>query len=317
MKIGLVTTWNISCGHAEFASNLVDSVTSVDKSIEFKPITATDDNAIIEEAKDVDIVHLIYGGSPGFGFIQASTACTLRSMGKKVVLSNQVTRPDVNNSPLFDACDALISTEPLPHDNRFTYIPMGIPDGWVATGEPENLVGTIGFPFSWKGIPDIARAAKNVGMGFVGILPDYPLTLGECRAVRDNIKQVNPDSELYSDWLSREDVKRILGKCAVLVFAHRPYPNVPLGVSSACRYGLAVGRPVVFNKFEMYRDLFSYADELYFVNDDTVDNLSATLQEAVKGTKKPKRLLVDMSWKACGQKFKDVYTNLLEIQETI
>lgn len=306
IRVGLVCTWGVRCGHAEFASNIVERVPEVD----FKPITDMSDFGIVSNSSDVDLIHIIWDGY-GFSPMTEHAVRTVQALGKKVVLSNQTTRPDVNNHPLMDACDRVISTEPLPHDPRFTYIPMGIPDGWVANSEPENLVGTVGFPFSWKGIPHIVQAVKQAGMGFMGVLPDYPPTAAQCEGERQQIRQVLPEAILHTAWLSKGEVREQLSRCKVLLFAHRPYPGIPYGVSSACRYGLAVGRPTVFNRFEMYRDLFPYEDELYFVEDDSVDNLAATITTAATNVKRPDRLLKDMSWNKCATQFLEIYKSLL------
>ena len=276
MRVGLVTTWGIRCGHAEFASNIVDNLPQV----EFKPITDMTDSGMLAGCQDVDLIHIVWSVG-GFSPMTSSGVRQIQAMGKKVLISNQTTRPSGNRIDILNVADKVVSTEE--NEDGFLYIPMGVPDGWVATEKPEKMIGTVGFPFSWKYKPDLARAARQAGFGFLGILPDYPPTVPETTQQRAEIMSVHPEAILFKDWIGKEEVKKQLGRCAVQVFAHRPYPHGQTwGVSSACRYGIATGRPCIFNRFDMYRDLFPYEDGLYFAEpqNDTVSGLADLIVKA-------------------------------------
>lgn len=307
MKVGIVTTWGVKCGHAELAENLVENLPHV----EFIPITNMTNEGMLEQVDNVDIFHISWGH--GFSHMTADGIHAIHAKGKKVVLLDYTTKPDdpINSAPIFDVVDKLISTEKV-FDHRFEFMPHGIPDNWIATQEPEHLVGTIGFPLAWKGLSLLAHAANEAGLTLLGILPDLPSAIDQGRAARAEIQQIQPNAILFEQWLTREEVKLQLGRCAVQLFAHNPPPGLQTyGVSSACRYGIATGRPCVFNQYEMYRDLFDYEDELYFTSND-VASLAATLKQAIlPDAKRPNRILKEASWHKCALRYEEIYKELI------
>jgi hypothetical protein len=78
------------------------------------------------------------------------------------------------------------------------------------------------------------------------------------------------------------------------------------------RFGLAAGRPVVVTRHHHFRDLFSYPDEVYFVeNDDLTATVKKVLNDIDNGCAKfPNKLLEDMSWTKCASMYVDLYKGL-------
>lgn len=303
MKVGLVTAWTDRCGLSECSRNIVKNVPGVD----FKIISETDDQSMLEGTRDCDIVHISYE----FNLCLMSPK-GIKALNKPVVMTYFNSNPNSNLFDLTDACNKIVVLEPSADDDpRFVYIPMAIPSGYQATKEPENLVGTIGFPFPWKCMDEISRAAHQIGMGFLGIMPAHPwMDTSNCLQMQQKARAANPQSEIYTEWLEFDDVMQQLNRCKVLCFAHREN-NETSGISSATRYGLATGRPVVMTRFTMYRDLFPYNDEIYFMDmkGDTLQ-LAELLKLAAEGKHYPKRLLEDFSWKTAGEKYLKIYQEL-------
>lgn len=307
MKVGLVTGWAERCGLTECSKNIIRNVPGV----EFKVIEEPYDQAMLDGTRDCDIVHIAYE----FNVVHISPE-GIKALNKPVVMTYFTSLPENNLSALTDACDRIVVLEPTKDtDSRFVYIPMAIPEGYVATQEPENLVGTIGFPFPWKKMPEIARAAQMAGMGYLGIMPSHPwMDTPNCIKQQIECRQVNQHAEVFTEWLSIEEVMKQLGRCKVVCFAHRENDQT-WGISSSTRYGLATGRPIVMTRFTMYRDLFPYEDEIHFVD---MGVNTEQLADALKTAEvKPKRVLQDFSWKTAGEKYLDIYNELFKQKEKV
>lgn len=303
MRVGLVTGFtNERCGMTEYAKNIMRNVHGVD----FKVIPDTSDAGMLAGATDCDIVHISYEYN-----VVTVTPQGIRDVGKPVLMTYINSNPDSNNRGLTNACARVVVLEPTKDsDPKYTYIPMAIPEGQVAMQEPENLVGAVGFPFQWKRMPAIAEAANYAGMGFLGVMPTHPWDVGGCNGQQQEAKRVCPNSQIFTEWLTFEEVMGNLGRCKVICFAPR-HIDGSSGVSSSVRYGLAVGRPIVLTDFLMYRDLLPYSDEINFVPMSyETPQLGNALLEAAKGEKKPNRVLKDLSWKTAGEQYKKIYEEM-------
>jgi len=303
MKVAMATTWPDGCGVAECAANIMRHIPEV----EFKIISDLTDNGLYQGSRDCDIVHLAYEFN-----VFNITPSGIKGMNKPVVMTYYNSLPSGNQNPLTDVCDHVVLLEKtVDEGDRWTHIPMAIPTGRVATQEPENMVGTIGFPFEWKRIERIASAAREAGMKFLGILPTHTwMGIEQCMRVQQNIMRDCPDSEVYMNWLPVDKVFECLGRCKVTAFCHGPNDQTS-GISSSTRYGLATGRPSVFTRFTMYRDLLPYEDELYFVDMDiSIWDLSRVFLMAANGAKKPQRILEDYGWAGAADQYRKIYQEL-------
>ena len=308
MKIALATSWPDKCGVAEYSQNLVKSLPNV----KFKIVTDLTDAGIAAASKDCDLIHLAYEPS-----IFKLSISGIKSWKKPTVMTYFPSNQYSNLGGITNACDKVVLLEET-NDNhpKYVYIPMGIPDGEVANYVPEeNMIGTIGFPFHWRGYPYIAHCAWQLGMKYLAIAPTHPWLLkNECEAEQAEIKRVYPKTELYTEWMPTEDVFKKLRRCSVILFSYRS--DNPSGVASAVRYGLATGRPIILGRYKMHRDLVKYEDELYFVSQNAdVPELMETIKVAKLGAKKPNRLLHDMSWSKAGKMYEALYKELTDSEK--
>lgn len=304
MKIALATSWPDKCGVAEYSQNLVKSLPDV----EFKIITDLSSSGIAAGSKGCDLIHLSYEPS-----IFNIDIAGVKSWKKPVVMTYFPSNEYSNLKGITHACDKVVLLEQTTDNNpKFVYIPMAIPDNEVAEYIPEeNMVGTIGFPFHWRGFPYIAHCASQLGMKYLAIAPTHPWLLkNECEAQQAEIKRVYPQTELHTNWLPTAEVFKKLRRCSVIVFSYRS--DNPSGVASTVRYGIATGRPIVLGRYKMHRDLVQYEDELNFVsaNADWPEVMEA-IKLAKLGAKKPNRILKEMSWSKAGKMYKDLYEELI------
>lgn len=304
MKIALATSWPDKCGVAEYSQNLVKHLPNV----QFKIITDLTNSGIAAGAKGCDLIHLSYEPS-----IFKVDMAGIKSWGKPVVMTYFPSNQYSNLKGITNACNKVVVLEETADNHpKFVYIPMAIPDGELALTPPEeNLVGTIGFPFHWRGFPYIAHCAQQLGMKYMAIAPTHPWLLkNECEAEQAEIIRAYPQSEVFTDWLPTAEVFKQLRRCSVIVFSYRT--DNPSGVASTVRYGIATGRPIVLGRYKMHRDLVNYEDELNFVsaNADWPEVMEA-IKLAKEGAKKPNRILEDMSWRKAAKMYADIYSELI------
>ena len=283
---------------AEYARNLIKALPD----IEFIICTDLTDNGLME-GLGCDLIHLLYNPSV---FHVTGVGIEKLSQSKKVVMTC-FNGSDV--SPYWKV-HRMITHDPRVTGTNVTHIPLGIPDGWVKNGSPEDKVGIIGFPFVWKGMSKIAEAVSKIGMGLTAITPVHPwYRRNECLEEIANIRDKHPTADISASWMDFDAAMGKLRKCAVTCFVFQ-HDNGG-GISSSVRYGLATGRPCVISQHDMYSDLFPYKDEIYISPRHGVEEIAFMLRVAEGQNIGPKRVLKDMSWKVCADKYRQVYNEVL------
>ncbi len=302
ITVDLITSWQERCGIAEYALDLTQNVKDVKFVMHGRPFSAHD-------VFEGDIVHLIHGIYLMRHWLPEDTQ-RLRDAGKKTLCTYCDTTDIWSGNELSHSFDRVVVHEPT-LDESAVVIPHGIP-GWKNPGiAPQNKIGTAGFPVEHKGFLELARVAKDLGVGFLAIAPESEHA--DTHAVMQQVREICPEAEIITDWLHRASVISKLAECAVVAFTHRN-PGSHTGISGSVRMGLAAGRPTVTSRSSQFKDLFSYADEIYILPTDNHDDrqLRGVVEQALKPeAKTPKRILEDMSWEHSGQMYKDVYRQLL------
>jgi hypothetical protein len=282
---------------------------------------------ILGAAEDCQIVHVAYehslhGHLVGVGIFnrlraaEKKTVCTFYNMwpddGSYLISSPFYTR----QNPILKEFDAVVVQDPHtdPKDG-FIYIPQGVMDVPKATVVEPSL-GTAGFPTEVKGSLIMARVAQHLGLGVMQFMPEskYADAQGMARRIRGMV----PTADLYFDFHPQEHIASRLSECLLTCWLYRAF-NGQSGISGSAHLGLAAGRPVVVSRAGMYRDLFDYEDEIYFVDSDqpSFENVLPVVQKVLAdigagNPKRPRRLLIDAGWQRCGQLYGGIYRRLVD-----
>lgn len=296
MKVGLVTSWNERCGIAAYAANLVKHCSGIDFVIIPRTTLISDALEIISKC---DVFCLNY--EPGI-LGQWTREIVLRIQKPRVLILH--TSHGGNNSSVFtDAFTKVVVHERT--QDHFTFIPIGIPDN-ITSEEKEYEVGTVGFPFPWKGFTQVAEACKIINIKCLIIIPES--RHADAHATQDHLLQVNNEATVITDWLSEEEVISKLSKCKITAF---PFHGGNFGISASCRLGLAAGTQLLLSKCRQFNDLYAYEDEIEFIDFPTKESVVAGILNLWGSGKKPSRVLDDMSWKRSGNLYKKLFEELV------
>lgn len=319
MIVGLVTNWGVKCAVAEYAKALADSCLRLNHDVEFKIVTGVLNYEGVEaQTRDVDIIHFNYC-KHAFSAMDPDQFNTFKGKGKPVILtfhesSHWQTRR-VAACPLADYVvihDKLRDGPPPPANVRV--IPFGVPIVDVAGIRVDNVVGTFGCAFPWKGLYPLAWACGQLGIGFEPVLsePDSDQGKWSWEFIEKEILSVCPTANIFEGWYDVEDIVQHLAGCAVVALPFDPHAPI-MGISASVRLALAAKRPLVVTRFAHFSDLYDYEDEVYFEDGNLKETIQLALTDIKLGIeKKPDRILQDMNWNRVAGMYCDLYEESLK-----
>lgn len=306
MKVALISTHNERCGIAEYAGNLVEFANIDPPGVEFKLIDAHQGwDACCVASRGCDIAHINY--EPGiFPWLGMPQALHLRNENLKTVVTLHTSMDSGNKSIWTDCFDKIVVHEhctDLAVAKNFVHISQGIRPVKKPTNIRNGYIASVGFPFSWKRFPAVAALAKKVGKRCLLIMPESSHV--DVEAVKVQCLAVNPECEFITDWLTQDEILKILSQCDATVF---PYDTQNYGMSGAVRLGIGAMRPVVVSQCRQFKDLEQYnGDGIYFATGD----LDVALEEALTKGRAPYSCLKAQSWLVTAGMYVDLYKGLL------
>lgn len=307
--VALVTTWEHACGIAEYSKNLVQNCPGFDFRIISYPYDAA---SIRQRAQGCSLINFQYES----GFLGIFSPGVMQSFGMPAVLTLHDSFPSNNRGiyPFTNEADKVIVHEHT--DDGFVEIPQPIPqfsDQWSASS---TLVGTAGFPLSWKGFPELARAVELVRRETSQITavrflaPVNPHC--DTNVMERTVRQICGAVEYDKQWNTQDELIRKLSECRVVVY---PYRDGKPGISSAVRMGLASRAQIVLTRCQQFKDLFGYEDEIEFCPiPPEPRQIADAILRVLENGKRPKWVLDDMNWGKAGKMYADVYKEVLGIQ---
>jgi glycosyltransferase involved in cell wall biosynthesis len=301
MKVALITSWNERCGIAEYAKNLITNCPTV----EFEIIPREVPIEVVRPILEVnDIISLNY--EPGI--LGHWNEKVIRSLNKPSVLTLHTSHDGNNSSELTSAFTRVVVHEQT--QEGFTFIPMGIPKPFHEDGVTIHFdVGTVGFPFPWKGFNEVVLACKKINASCLVIAPES--RHADTEGMEKHLKSLYSNVTYISEWFDQNQVISLLEGCSISAFL---YHGGNYGISAACRLGLAARTKIVLTRNRQFRDLYSYEDEIQFVsNPPNIDEVANTFHYLLSDriTMKPKRVLEDYSWNKAGEMYTKLYEELL------
>ncbi len=314
LKLAFVSNWDERCGNAEYARNLAEHVQK-HSDIELKRVgRPLSFEHVYKETRDVDVIHfncvtpefreIATEFEPWTRFKEDGKALTMmlqdNTQSKTERAAQMVYREGAGRpwQRVFD-CVAVHAAPDEGHSypSNVRVIPHGLIQVDMGSVSPEPKIGTAGFPMPWKGFVHCAMAAKTLNLGYLAVMPESHHVGAE--QTRKPILDVLPEAEVITDWIPHRQIIRRLAECFCVVYAYDlEYPGFPCeGISGAVRFGLATGRPIVISRSTMFRDLFAYPDEVYFMDNGLENALARVVNDWNNGTaKRPKKIVEDMNW---------------------
>lgn len=260
MKVRLVTTWNQPCGIAEHSAMLKEAVEAADPSIEITP----DYGALDPFALDItgaDVLHLNYHAALHSRYTPDVIAEIQRETRLPVVVTYHDTIGEISPAELrasgdhrldrleqlSQIADALVvheSCEGLGIDDGedHHYWRMGVPaplsplQRLPLAWRDQPILGSIGFPFPWKNVEQLALITRRIGWALLLIAP------GVTPAQADEWRRLNPDVTIFPAFLPRAHALSLLSACDATAF---PYTGGGTGQSGAILQGIAARKPVI------------------------------------------------------------------------
>lgn len=305
MRVALMSTFGQMCGLSEYAANLIRHSTGV----EFEVLTQGSWTYEALMAAKYDVLHVNYAnGQLG---CEDMVMNVMHQKFHKGVITQHLSNEVNNFNSFMSSFRKVVIHEKAPDGSVF--IPMGIPE---VLEEPATdfilSIGTVGFPFPWKSLPEVAAASQMLGMGCLMFAPDT--CHANTHAVERTVKQQNPHTYYIKEWKTYDNVVKQLATQAVNVFAYNTAGRgmyIDVGTSSAVRMGLAARRPVVVTRTcRQFRDLLDYEDEIEFADSHHPQHLAEAIQRVLANGKRPNRILKDMSWTTVANHYKSLYQEI-------
>ena len=307
MKVAFVTSSDLKCGIGAYGRALISRLPQVEWTVVGHRTVGADLPATGTAAdRRFDVVHVNY--EPGL-FPPPVLAHVLR-FGRRSLLTLHTSRDGDNRTGITEAFDRTVVHERCLNlgmaGSRFVHVHMGLPEPVPSTARshlPPCDVGSVGFPFPWKGFPQVAAAAYQLGLTCGLLMPesphvDYRLAEAACRAACPT------GLTTVSHWVDEPDVLASMRACRTTAFA---YQGQNAGISGAVRLGLAAGQPMVLTRCRQFCDLFPYEDEIEFVPTPHPADVAAGIARVLANGKRPSRVLADLSWASAAAKYLDLY----------
>lgn len=319
IKVALVTSGLPHCGIAEYGKNLMKHLPEVEWTViphnDFRNVGG----ARLPEG--CEIVHVNY--EPGL-FPSLENWWAVGPHPIKTVLTLHTSHEGLNASKTTDRFDRVVVHEScedlfrVRYDapRHFVFIPMGIPDllsdsekdiaDAVREYRKRDIV-SVGFPFPWKGFPEVSEAAARLGKECLFILPPGHVSaepiVAECE------KRNHGRNHYITGWFDERDTIKLLYTGDVAVFA---YHGGNSGISGAVRLALAAELPtIVTGSCRQFRDLRIFEDEIEFVDSPDPGLIAQGIQNVMETGKRPKRILDEMSWRNSARQYYQLYEELL------
>lgn len=332
MKVLLVTSVG-ACGIAEHSQMLMASVAAADPSIQIHSTGGVlEPRAIC--TNDYDIVHLNYHAglhsqwTPDEVRRVQNTRRNSTTTGTKVLITFHDT--GVPNSSqclnLYEVADTFVVHEPCEDLPEAHYWRQGIPAarGAIQYGGrsrtekidycfkaywSQPVLGSVGFPFGWKGFDLLAQATARAGWALLLMTP---------RATPEDIERWtlwNPDSLIIPTFEPAETVVSHLSGCDATAFC---YACANTGTSGAIRQGIAARKPVIASEFPAGRQMRDLQTDdlgsrvITWINPDLTSLTRALSEVRIAPIDAGMVALATQdSWKSVGEKYARLYASLV------
>lgn len=249
LRVCLATPWDTACGIAEHSRMLKAAIEMADPLIEVLPLPAAVDPKS-EDRGGWDVLHLNYQAALHSRWTPEAIRNAREPIGglrgpRPVVVTYHDT--GVPNSDqckgVIAAADAAVVHEPfddLPAEKTY-YWRMGVPAArlpWQFDGRDRvrPILGTVGFPFSWKCYDELARVTGEIGWGLMILAP------GATEADVWRWHALNPHTLVETQFLTQGEVQSRLAGCDATAFTYVCHNT---GQSGAILQGIAARKPVI------------------------------------------------------------------------
>ena len=274
MRLAAITSSG-ACGIADYADQLIAALKSIDLSIEVmrdpawldpeafwhwltgpapagttptRPVVWLNHHAALHARWTPEWVRRIQGSMPVVATLHDTRA------------GNADSRNSAQLMRLYEVCDATIVHEPVADLPGAHYIRHGVPlaqgamqygpgranDVCFKSYDAQPVLGTVGFAFPWKCIPEMSAAAHAAGWAQV-ILSNNATDEQEAEW-----RSINPDMLVVREFLPQTQAISYLSGCDATATLYRCANN---GTSGAFRQCLGARKPVFSFRCRQMRDI--------------------------------------------------------------
>ena len=294
-RVHIITNTDERCGNAEYARDLAEQLRC------WYNVSLGG----YSQAWGSDVV--IYNWHPAVVICQTADIRRLQEGNCKVIIIHQNSQ-EHGEAELFRVADAVVAHEPMTGD-KVRYIPHGIPVVDDLVKVPDRKIGTAGFPFSWKRMDVAAKAAKQFGLKFMAVAPEYPGVNTDLEVRK--MLATGVDAEITRTWLPTEEVVRRLSGCMINIFWFQSESiHDQIGQTGSARMGVAAQRPMIISRHRKFRTMLHiYEPELYVADsEEDVYRLVGEILEDYDSADRPIRQYGNENWSETGE----MYRNLIE-----
>jgi len=317
LKVGLISNWDLRCGNAQYARDLVTELEKEFVVMGLAPLLSQVRQTNID---DVDVV--IVNWHPSRVTVTEQDMRWLKECGKKtiLILQNSFREPPViEEGNMLLVVDMVVAHEEMTfvgQQPNFRCIQHGIPEiEDLPAPYEDRWIGTAGFAFPWKRFDVVAEVAKKFN--------------ARCRIISSQSDQMGTDDflkgiaghlgslvDMHKDWYTVQEVVRMLAECTLNIFWFNSYsPEDQLGQSGSVRLGLAARRPTIISTHKKFRTLLPYGDELYVcLREEDVYLAVEEILSSPEKAKKPKRLLEGLGWSKTGAQYRELVREVCKVE---
>lgn len=309
LKVGLVSNWDLQCGSAQYARDLV---TELEKEFVVVGLPPSMSQVRQTNIDDVDVV--IVNWHPSRVVVTAEDMEWLKGKGKKVILILQNSfreTPVIAEGSMLLVVDMVVAHEEMQFFGRqpnFRCIQHGIPEiEDLPAPYEDKWIGTAGFAFPWKRFDVVAEAAKkfNARCRIISAQSDQMGTDVFLKGIAGHLGTL---ADMHMSWYTTTEVVRMLAECTLNIFWFNSYSlEDQLGQSGSVRLGLAAKRPTIISTHKKFRTLLPYGDELYVcLREEDVYTAVEEILASPEKARKPKWLLKEMGWSRTGEQYREL-----------
>lgn len=280
MKVGLITSWNIKCGIAEYSKNFMNSLRKQGVEVEIYPINEIRDVETFSDFEHCDVLsfqyeHGLFRQSDLYDWVMRFRG--LIKHPKLFITVHQVLKGDIWGS-LYDMLDGVIvhskhfgavlkdKTYVIPHGCP-VYNAMSIEEARRKLGWKNNrfLLATFGFMFPHKGWEHIIGAMPSVQkrhykctlLMVCSHFRDKNKTKPVAKAMKKYAKKIHANVKFFHDRWDIDDFMPLIQASNIFITSQETVDKMI--ISGSAMMGISARRPTITNDCSIYTQIQPYS----------------------------------------------------------
>lgn len=303
MKVGIITSWNIKCGIAEYSRNLIGSLRKLQADVRIYPVNEIRDPRILPNFENCNVVNFQYE----HGLFKQTDLYEWVTRFRRLVKStklfitvHQVLKGDIWGS-LYDMLDGVIvhskhfgdvlkdKTYVIPHGCP-VYKDMSIEEARRKLGRKNKrfFLSTFGFMFPHKGWEHIIGAMPSVQKGHskctllmvCSHFRDKDKTKPTAKALKKYAKKIDANVKFLHDKWDIDEFMPLIQTTNIFVTSQETVNRMI--ISGSAMMGISARRPTITNDCSIYTQIQPYS---YVVPRRRPDKLAEAILDLLSNPK--------------------------------